>query len=158
MRCASPPLLVALQLQALEESQRLLQRQCADLVQVHFRDAHMACFQTQARPFAFRAGAAVQIFRQLLAHGGRVGLLVAAFQVVDDALEGMFAQHRLAALVDILERDLGPATAVQDHLLNLLRQAFKRLLDVEAVMLREAGEQLVIELVAPIPALDRAGA
>ena len=151
-------LLVAGQLQCLKKSQRLLQWQRADLVQVLVRDAHMARFQTQARAFAFRAGAAVQIFRQLLAHGGRVGLVVAAFQIVYDTLEHMFAQRRFAALADVLERDLGLAAAIQDHLLDLVRQAFEGLLDIEVVMLGETREQLVIELVAPVPALDRAGA
>ena len=64
--------------------------------------------------------------------------------------------HGAAALLaGIAERDLLLPGAVQDDLLRALGQRLERGLDVEAVVLGEAGEHREIELVAPVPAADR---
>ena len=144
--------------EAAEKSQRLLQWQRAQFLQRAVGDAHVARLFAQARTLAFRADAGVEVFRQFLAHGGRIGLAVATLQIVDDALERMRAQRWLAALVEVAERNLFLAGAVQHHLLDILRQAFVRTLQVEVVMFGQAIQHLVIELVAPVPALDRAAA
>src|SRR5207248_5982311 len=46
--------------------------------------------------------------------------------------------------------------AVQDDALHALIERFPWLLDIEAVMLRERLQHGVIEMVAPVPAADRA--
>src|SRR5207249_7805885 len=46
---------------------------------------------------------------------------------------------------------------VEDHLLHMLGQLIEWLLQLEGQMAREALQQLEVELIAPIPALDRPG-
>ncbi len=147
-------LFLSLQLQFLKEMQRQFKRHIADFKKILVFKAHVARLQTQSRTLAFRAGAAIEVFRQFLAHRGRISLLVASLQIVDDTLEGVFAQHRFASVVHVLERDFFTPGAVQDDLLDVVRQAFEGLLQIEVVMAGQAGQQLVIELIAPVPALD----
>ncbi|MNS64546.1 hypothetical protein D3C72_976790 [compost metagenome] len=65
--------------------------------------------------------------------------------------------HRGAAfLVDIRERNLYLARAVQHHLLDVGGQVFERGVGVEVVERRQALQHLEVELVAAVPALDRA--
>ena len=52
----------------------------------------------------------------------RIGFAIAALQVRDDPFERMLAHHRLAAIGEILERDLLLVAAVEDHLLDALGQ------------------------------------
>ena len=65
--------------------------------------------------------------------------------------------HRAAALVGVGERDLVAARAVQHDVLHALGQLLERPVEVEPEVLREALQHLEVELVAPVPALDRAG-
>ena len=84
-----------------------------------------------------------QLFRYFASSSrtvGRIGLPVAPFQVRDDALESMLAQRRFAALVQILERNLGLPAAIQDHLLYLVGQTLEGLFDIEVVVSGESGE------------------
>ena len=68
----------------------------------------------------------------------------------------MLAHHRLAAIGQIGERNFLVAGAVEDQRLHPLRQLGKGFVDVEAHVLGQTLEQLKIELVAPVPALDGA--
>ena len=104
-------LFVAGQLHTLEESQRLLQRHGADLVNSVIRYAHMARFNAQARTLAFGTAAVIKKFCQLLTHGGRLGFFVAPFKIGDYAFEAVLAQSGFAALVEIVEGDLLLAAA-----------------------------------------------
>ena len=69
----------------------------------------------------------------------------------------MLAHHRPAAIGQVGEGDRIVAAAVEDELLDALGQPRERTLEVERRVLREAPEHLEVELVAPVPALDRAG-
>src|SRR6185369_10684651 len=73
-------------------------------------------------------------------------------------LERMLADMRAAPLVDVRERNLLAAAAVEDRILDLLGQLLERTVEIEPVMLRQALQHREIELVAAIPALDRAAA
>src|SRR6185437_8008610 len=148
------------ELQLAKELAGFLQRAVADLVDRALvagrTDLHMPRLAPQASPFTLGTRLRIQIFGQLLAHHDRIGLAIAALEVRDDALERVLARHRLAAVGQILEGDLFLVAAVQDHLLDALRQLVERLVQIEAVMLAEALQHLEIELVAAVPALDRA--
>ena len=111
---------------------------------------------------ARRAGACGLVARQIFAHGGRIGLLEAALEVGQDALERMRALDdalllRLAAgLGRVGELDGLLAGAVEQHLARLLGQRLERRVDVEAVVLGHALEHRERVAVAAVPALDRA--
>ena len=62
-----------------------------------------------------------------------------------------------ATISQVRERDLFAARAVEDDVLHALGQLLERPIDVEADVLRKALQHLEIKLVAPVPALDRAG-
>src|SRR5207249_11841952 len=67
----------------------------------------------------------------------------------------MLFHDRAAALAQVGERDF-LLRAVEHERLDRLGEFFERSLDVEPEMRGEAREHLEIELVAPVPALDRA--
>ena len=115
----------------------------------------MPRLRAKARSPARGAGLGVQVFRELLAHDQRIGLLVAALEAGQDAFEGVLLHQRAAALAQVGERDLF-LRAVEHERLDRLREFLERRLDVEPEMRGEAREHLEIELVAPVPALDRA--
>ncbi len=69
----------------------------------------------------------------------------------------MFADRRAAAFVHVGEWDGLFAGTVQNDGADFLGQLFERRVDVEFVEGREALQHLEVELVAPVPALDRAG-
>ena len=153
--------LVAAELQRGEVVARAAERQTADLVQGQraalVPHAHVARLLAQAGAVAARAGLVADQLGQLLAHGDRVGFLVTALEVDDDALEGVLAHRDLAALVDVAERQLFLAGTVKDDLPDAFGQFVPRRVDVEAVVRGERAEHLEIELVAPVPAADGAG-
>ncbi len=147
---------VAGQFQVGEEAARLRQRPAAHLGQGAFADGDVARLAPQPRAAAFGAGAGGEVLGQFLAHDDRVGLLVAAFQAGNDALEHMLADHRAAAVGQVAEGDLLLARTLQHDFPHRLGQGFERLLDVEAVVAGQTGEHLEVELVAPVPAADAA--
>ncbi len=154
----------ARELELLEPVERVVQRHRADLVDrllsscpvADRPDAHEARVAPQPRAVAGRARLAVEILRELFLDRDRVGLLVAPLEVRDDALERMLAHDRSAALVDVRERDRLLAGALQDQLADVVRQRLERRVEIEAAVRREALQHLEVELVAPVPALDRA--
>ena len=97
---------------------------------------------------------------QFLAHQGRVCLPVAPLHVGDDALErvllGELLALRCTGVHHVAELDLFVTRPVQDDLLHRLRQGFKRLFDVELVVLGQALQHGEVIAVAPVPALDGA--
>ena len=140
-----------------EELARFLERPVADLEDRAAAHLHVPCLAPQPRAVALRARLRIQILGQLLAHHDRVGLAIAPLEVGNDAFEGVLAHRRLATVGKIGERDLFLIAAIQHHLLDFLGQLREWLVQVEAVMLGQALQHLEIELVAAIPAFDRAG-
>ena len=116
----------------------------------------MARFAPQARAAAFRAGLQVDELGELLAHHQRIGLAVAPLEARHHAFERMLLDGGAAALARIVERDLLLARALQDELLDALIEHLPGLLNVEAVVFGERLQHRVIEVVAPVPAADRA--
>ncbi|MNO54255.1 hypothetical protein D3C76_447210 [compost metagenome] len=119
-------------------------------------DPHVARLAAQAGAVAVRAGLGAEELGQLLTHGGRFGLAVAALQVRQDALERVRALDDVAAVVEVAEVDVLPARAEQHGLLVLGGQLVERLLQAEAVVLGQRAEHLEVVDVAPVPAADRA--
>ncbi|MNK90822.1 hypothetical protein D3C87_1108900 [compost metagenome] len=150
----------AVQVQGQEPRQRVAQRPAVDLVDgprlVVLAHLHVARLGAQPGALAGRAGLVVLVLGQFLAHRRRIGLAVAALQVRDDPLEHVGAHRGAAFLVDIRERNLYLARAVQHHLLDVGGQVFERGVGVEVVERRQALQHLEVELVAAVPALDGA--
>src|SRR6267142_2384363 len=148
-------LLAAFELELAEEFERLLQWEPAHFVNGALADPDVARLQAQPRSLARGAGLGVPVFRELLAHHERVRFLVATLEAGQDALEGVLLHDGAAALAQVGERDFLPC-ALEHERLDRLGQVFERRFDVEPEMRREAREHLEIELVAPVPAFDRA--
>ena len=68
----------------------------------------------------------------------------------------MGALEYVAPVIDVGEGDFLLATAVQDDLLVFLAQAFKRRVDIEAIVLGQRGEHVKVVDVAPVPAANGA--
>ena len=135
---------------------RIAHGQVRDLRQAVRADEHIARRAIQTRAVAVGAGLRAEILRELLAHGQRVGFLVAAFEVRNDALEAMLLLRRAAVAVRVAEFHFVVAAAEQHHLLRLLRQIFPGRFRVELVVLRHRGDQREVVRVLAIPALDGA--
>src|SRR5690606_10110727 len=120
-------------------------------------DEHMPGLGAQARAAAVGAGLDVAVFAKLFAHGGRVGFAPAAFQVGNDALEGVPLDGAAALFVQVDERDFFIARAVEHLAAQVFRQVFEGRVDVELVMRGQAGQQRVGKGVAAVPAPDGAG-
>ncbi len=119
-------LTLSLELHVAEELARLLERPVAhleDRALVSGR-AYLDVTRFAPQPGAIALGTrlGIEVFCELLAHHDRVSLAVTSLEVGDDALEGMLAHHRLAAVGKILECDLFLVAAVQDHLLHAFGQ------------------------------------
>src|SRR6185295_1423802 len=150
---------LSFELQRLEKLAGFLQRTVADLVDrtlvAGWADLDVPRLAPQPRAFALGTGLRIQIFGELLADHDRIGFAITALEVRNDALECVLARHRLAAIGQILERDFFLVAAVQDHLLDALRQLVERLVQIESIMLAKALQHLEVELVAAVPTLDR---
>src|SRR5690606_3647984 len=86
-----------------------------------------------------------------------LGLPVAPFHVGQHAFEGVPPQFGLAARIYVAEGEHIVAAAVEDYLLNLLWQLGERRVDVELVLLGQAGDELEVVGVAAVPAANGAG-
>ena len=148
------------QLQGLEERQGLAQRRGSDFVDgtllLAATHLHIARFHPQAGTVAGRALLLVDELGQFFLDRHRIGFAIAALQVVDHAFEGVLLDHRAAALVDVGERNGLAARTVEHRLLRLVVELLEGHIEVEAVVGGDAGQHLEVELVAAIPALDRA--
>jgi hypothetical protein len=120
-------------------------------------DLDVARFAPQARAAAIRADALVDELGELLLHYDRIGLAVAALEVRYHALEGMRLHRAAAFLARIVEGDRFLARAVQHQVLHFFVEHLPGRLDVELVVARERLQHRVVEMVAPVPAPDRAG-
>ena len=88
---------VAVQIQRFEKLVGFGQRPSGNFVQRFAADVNVACFFAQTCAAAARAGAVVLVFAQFFAHGFAVGFAVAAFEIGDDAFEGVAAVEGGAA-------------------------------------------------------------
>jgi len=85
-----------------------------------------------------------------------VTLGTALVTIVVSTLAGyVLARHRTPAIGEVSERDLLVARSVEHDVLHALGKLGEWAVDVEADVLREALQQLEVELVAPIPAANR---
>ena len=116
----------------------------------------MAGGAIEARALAVGTGAAREILGQLLAHRDRFGLAIAALEIRQDALEGVLALGGATLAVEVTELDFVLAAAMQQHLLDRVRQLVVGRFDVEIVVLRERLNHLKVVGVAPVPAANRA--
>ena len=100
------------------------------------------------------------VTRQLFAHQRRVGVMVAAGHVGNDAFKsvqlGGFATGFRTRLQHIAELDFFGARAKQHHLLHRFGQVFKRGFQIEAIVLGQALQHGEVISVALVPAFDRA--
>ena len=119
-------------------------------------DEDVARLGAQPSALAGRAAPRADELRELLAHQRRVGLAVAALEVVHDAFEVVRALDHVAAVVHVVEADGLLAAAVEHALALLGRQFRERRVQAEAVVLRQRAEQVEVVDVAPVPAADRA--
>src|SRR5690606_12659716 len=149
--------LAAGQLELLEELQRLADRQRVDFGQAAVGDKHVAGGLVEPRALAIGARLLAEVTGQLLANHVRLGLAVAPLQIGEHALAGVPAALHVAARVDVADLDRLAAAAVEDDVTDVLRQRLERRLDIEAVVLGEAGDHLEVIQVAPVPAPHGAG-
>ncbi len=112
-------------------------RQGGDARQVAAVDHHVAGLAAQTGAVAIGARLGAQVLGQFLAHALGLGLPVAAFQVRQDALERMLAAHHVATIVEVAERYVVLAGAAEDQLAVWFLQLFKRLVEIDAVVLRQ---------------------
>jgi len=99
------------------------------LEQVLVRDAQHGAPRGRRRvPLHSGQGQLFQVFRQLLAQGGGVGLLVAAFRLLTMPSKVCSRSIGLPRSLRYWERDLGPAAAVSTRLLDLSGRLLERLL------------------------------
>ena len=131
--------LLLAQLQVLDEVQGLGHRLAAEVVDVDAPHRDRQGLLPQPLAAAVGAGALAHALLQLPAHGVALGLLVAALQVVDDALEGLH-QGALAVGPVIGELELLPLGAVEDDVQHLRRQVLHRGGELEAVLLGQGLE------------------
>ena len=140
-----------------EEGRGVIEREMAHFVDRFAADEHEARLAAQAGAFAFGAGRHGLIGGKLFPDRLRVGLPVAPLQIGDDALEHVLAHVAAPALADVGEPDLLAPGAVEHEITDALVQRHERGLDVEPVVGCQRFEHLVVELIAPVPALHRAG-
>ena len=152
---------LSLELQPTKELAGPLQRPAADLedraLVTHRSDLDVTRLALEARALALRTRLRVQVLGQLLADHDRVGLAIAPLEIGNDAFESVLANNGLAAIGEILKRNLLLFAAVKDHLLDAIGELVERLFQLESVVLGETLQHLKIELVTAVPAPDRPG-
>src|SRR5882757_4926450 len=119
------------ELELAEELQRALHRQRRDFRHALAVDEYISRGAIQAGPLAVGAGSGGAVLGEFLAHRHRFGLVEAALEIPDDALEGVLARYRAALAVQVFEFDLVIGAAEQHQIFDLLRQALEWRLDIE---------------------------
>jgi len=108
-------------------------------VNVHAADRHRQRLAPQPAALTRGAGALAHALLQLRAHALALRLLIAAFEVVDDALKRL-VEHALAARLVVVQLQLFALRAVEDHVHDLRREFFHRLAQREMIFLRQRVE------------------
>ena len=127
------------QLQMVHKVQGLGHRLAAEGVNVQPAHCDGQGLLPQAAALTGRAGALAHAVLQLPAHGVGLGLLVPALQVVADPLKGL-VQGALAPGLVIVEGELLPPGAVEDHVHHLGGQVLRRGVQLEAVLFGQSVE------------------
>jgi hypothetical protein len=136
---AADDLLIAAQLEQREERQRFVDRQIADAADVTPTDAHPQALRPQPLAVALRTILERHERLDPLADVLALGLTVAAHQARHEPLvAGLELALPMRALVAHLDPFLG---AVEQQIALALRQLAERLLEVDAELARDAGEQ-----------------
>ncbi|MDT4798782.1 hypothetical protein FQZ97_314200 [compost metagenome] len=142
------------QAQDAEVISRFTHRQAGDRRQGLVANPDMACLAAQACATAVGAGLGAEELGQLLAHGGRFGFAVAAFEVGDDPFEGVGALDDIPTVIEVAEVDILATAAEEDHFLVFGRKLVEGQFQAEAVMRGQGAEHLEVIDVAPVPAAD----
>ena len=117
--------------------------EAGDFTDVGAVQAHRQGLPAQARPAAIRAGAHPHVLLDLFPHQGGVGLFVALLEDGDDAGKGPGFIEAAAALL-LKKVDGSPFGAVENGLLGLLGEVFKRRVDGEMVVLLQGLQDLLM--------------
>ena len=142
----------------LEKVQRFFDRHGGDSVHGLFFDEDVARFGAQPAAAAGFARLGVEVAGEFLTNYVGLGVAVASLHVGQHAFESVSPAPRSPAVgAQVSERNLVLTAAIENHLANLFRQPPEGQLDVEAVMVGQAPQQLEVEGIAPVPASDGAG-
>ena len=132
-------------------------RLVAELGDADPADLDREALRPQARAFAVRAGLLGHVALDPLAVGLRVGLFVAALEVVDDPLEADFVGAAAAEAVGVADLVALRAGAVEEDLFVEFLQLRPGLVEVDLISLGDRGDQpLPVGGDAAIPGLQGA--
>ena len=137
------PVLVG-ELQRVHPLDRPLGAQRRELVDRDPADLDRPRLRPQPRALALRARPHRHVLLDLLARPVGVRLLVAALQVRDDPLEGRHVRPLAPHPVAVGDVQLVPVGAVQEEVLDLLRQVLPRRVDVDLVALGDRLRDLLV--------------
>src|SRR5699024_11004942 len=114
------------------EGQGLVHRHLTELVDGDAAHRHRQRLGAQPLSVAVGTGGLAHALLNLPLHGIRLGLLIAAFQVVDDALKGL-VQNSLAPRLVVVNGELFSLGAVQNDIQYLGGKLFNGVGEVEVV-------------------------
>ena len=144
-----------LQLDLGEEGASLRDGHVGELGDRLVADTHGQDLGAQARTVARRAGNLTHVGVELLRDGRGLGFLALTLDVLDSALKSRRVGALATPAVAELDRDL-VVLAVEDSVLDLLRQGLPRGAHREAQFLGEGLEELLVVLEVRVPGNDRA--
>ena len=144
-----------LELDVREEGARVRDRHVGELGDRLIADAHGQHLRAQAGTVARRARDLAHVGVELLGHGGGLGFLALALNVLDRSFEARRVGALAPPSVTELDRDL-VVLAVQHGVLDLLRQGLPRRAHRKAQLLGEGFEELLVVLEVRVPRDDRA--
>ena len=145
------------ELEAVEELDRPRDRHLRELVDVAAADGDGEHLGLETSALADRARPEAHVLLDALALAGRVGLLVAALEARDDALEREHVRASPSHAVSVCDVHLVAARAVEEEVLLLLGELAPRLVDVDLVAVCDRlDNRLVVRGVADRPGHERA--
>ena len=145
------------QLEPVDELDRPLHRHARERVDVGAADGDREHLGLQPRTVTDRARPEAHVLLDPLALLARVGLLVAALEARDDALEGEHVRALAAHPVAVLDVDLVALGAEQEQVLVLVGELLPRELEVDLVTVGDRLDDRLVEArVAERPGHERA--
>ena len=136
---------VSRQLEPVEELDRPGDRHLRELVDVPLADRDGEHLGLEPRAPALRARAEAHVLLDPLALLRRVGLAVAALEVLDDPLEGEHVRALAAHPVAVPDVDPLAAGAVQEEVLLLVRQLLPRPVEVDLPLVGDRLDDRLVE-------------
>ncbi len=137
------------QLEPVQELDRACDRELRQLVDVLAADRDCEHLRLQARAPAGGTRTEAHVLLDPLALLGGVGLLVAALEARDDALEGQHVRAAPAHAVAVRDVDLVAVRPVQEEVLLLLGELLPRLVHVDLVALGDRLDDRLVVARAP---------